>query len=85
MFGFVDGRVKSTAAAIPAGDRLRILMPGGGYGDPRKRPAAKVADDVALGLVSAEKAHELYGVALTADFKVDEAETAKLRTAVAAE
>ena len=61
-------------------------MPGGGgYGDPRKRPAEKVADDVARGLVSAEKARELYGVALTADFKVDEPETAKLRMAVAAE
>ena len=33
---------------------------------------------MALGLVSAEAARELYGVALTADFKVDEAETAKL-------
>jgi N-methylhydantoinase B len=61
-------------------------MPGGGgYGDPRKRPAEKVAEDVARGLVSVEKARELYGVALTADFKVDDAETAKLRMAVAAE
>ena len=73
-------------SSIPVGERLRVSMPGGGgYGDPRKRPAAKVADDVARGLVSAEKARELYGVALTADFKVDEAETAKLRTQVAAE
>jgi hypothetical protein len=37
------------------------------------------------GLVSVEKARELYGVALTADFKVDEAGTARLRMAVAAE
>ena len=66
-------------SSIPVGERLRVSMPGGGgYGDPRKRPAAKVADDVARGLVSAEKAREHYGVALTADFKVDEAETAKL-------
>jgi N-methylhydantoinase B len=73
-------------SSIPAGDRLCILMPGGGgYGDPRKRPAEKVAEDVARGLVSAEKARELYGVALTADFKLDEAETAKLRMAAAAE
>src|SRR5262249_60980906 len=29
-------------SSIPVGDRLRILMPGGGgYGDPRKRPAEK--------------------------------------------
>jgi N-methylhydantoinase B/oxoprolinase/acetone carboxylase alpha subunit len=33
---------------------------GGGYGDPHKRPAAKVAEDVALGLVSAKTARELY-------------------------
>ena len=44
-----------------------------------------MADDVARGLVSPEKARELYGVALTAGFKVDEAAAAKLRTAVAAE
>jgi N-methylhydantoinase B len=73
-------------SSIPAGDRLRILMPGGGgYGDPRKRPADKVAEDVARGLVSIEKARELYGVAVTADLKVDEAETARLRMVVAAE
>ena len=40
---------------------------------------------MARGLVSVEKARELYAVALTADFKVDEPETAKLRMAVAAE
>ena len=42
-------------SSIPAGERLRVSMPGGGgYGDPHKRPAAKVAEDVALGLVSVE-------------------------------
>jgi N-methylhydantoinase B len=61
-------------------------MPGGGgYGDPRKRPAEKVAEDVRRGLVSIEAARELYGVALTAELAVDEAETAALRMAVAAE
>jgi N-methylhydantoinase B len=69
-------------SSIPAGDRLCILMPGGGgYGDPRKRPAEKVAEDVAHGLVSVEKARELYGVALTAELKVDAAGTARLRMA----
>jgi len=73
-------------SSIPAGDRLRILMPGGGgYGDPRKRPAEKVAEDVRQGLVSIEKARDLYCVALTADFHVDETQTARLRMAVAAE
>ncbi|HZQ01609.1 MAG TPA: hydantoinase B/oxoprolinase family protein [Reyranella sp.] len=73
-------------SSIPAGQRLRVSMPGGGgYGDPLKRPAAKVAEDVMLGLVSVKAARELYGVALTADGSVDEAETARLRAKVAAE
>ena len=73
-------------SSIPVGERLRVSMPGGGgYGDPKKRPAAKVADDAARGLVSVEKARELYGVALTADFEVDEAKTAKLRPTMEAE
>jgi N-methylhydantoinase B len=50
-----------------------------------KRDADKVAEDVMLGLVSRDAAEKIYGVALTADFKVDAAETARLRTKVAAE
>jgi N-methylhydantoinase B len=73
-------------SSIPAGDRLLISMPGGGgYGDPSKRPAERVAEDVANGLVSADKARELYGVALTTELEVDEVETAKLRMPAAAE
>jgi N-methylhydantoinase B len=73
-------------SSVPANDRLIVSMPGGGgYGDPHKRPAAKVAEDVVLGLVSKKAARELYGVALMADGKVDEAETAQLRMKVAAE
>jgi N-methylhydantoinase B len=73
-------------SSVPANDRLIVSMPGGGgYGDPHKREPEKVAEDVAFGLVSKEKARELYGVALTADLKVDAAETARLRTKVAAE
>jgi N-methylhydantoinase B len=73
-------------SSIPANDRLIVSMPGGGgYGDPQRRPAAKVAEDVALGLVSARAAREIYGVALTKDGAVDEVETARLRTKVAAE
>lgn len=73
-------------SSVPAGERLRVAMPGGGgYGDPRKRPAEKVAEDVRLGLVSREAACDLYGVVLTDDGTVDEVATAKLRMAVAAE
>jgi N-methylhydantoinase B len=73
-------------SSVPANDRLIVSMPGGGgYGDPHRRDAHKVAEDVALGLVSAKAARDLYGVALAADGSVDAAETARLRTKVAAE
>jgi N-methylhydantoinase B len=84
----VDGQALPPKAhsSIPAGQRLRVSMPGGGgYGDPHKRPAAKVAEDVMLGLVSISAARQLYGVAVSADGAVDEAETARLRTKLAAE
>ncbi len=74
------------SSSIPVGERLRVSMPGGGgYGDPHKRPAQRVADDVERGLVSKQSARDHYGVALKADGTVDEAETATLRTKVAAE
>jgi N-methylhydantoinase B len=84
----VSGKVLPPKAqsTIPVGERLRISMPGGGgYGDPMERPAVKVAEDVEKGLVSAVQARELYGVALTADFEIDAAETTRLRTRAAAE
>ena len=74
------------SSSITVGERLRISMPGGGgYGDQHKRPAERVADDVERGLVSKQSARDHYGVALKADGSVDAAETAKLRTKVAAE
>ena len=46
-----------------AGDGYRMRSGGGGgYGDPRERPAAAVAEDVRQGYVSAKAAKELYGV-----------------------
>ena len=65
---------------IPAGDRLRLELPGGGgYGDPFERDPARVADDVRNGLVSLTSARTLYGVALDGDGAIDEAGTASLR------
>jgi N-methylhydantoinase B len=47
---------------VPKGRRLRLLLPGGGgMGDPRARDRAKVARDVADGLVSPEEARKAYG------------------------
>lgn len=72
-------RAKGTQS-IPAGDRLMLQMPGGGgFGDPLQRDPHKVALDVRDGLVSADAARADYGVALSADGTVDEAETARLR------
>jgi N-methylhydantoinase B len=71
---------------------VRLTFPGGGgYGDPRSRPAQAVLRDVANGYVSIEAARETYGVSVRylgpADalvrppesFEVDEDETARLR------
>jgi N-methylhydantoinase B len=70
---------------VPKTEKLIISMPGGGgLGNPRKRPAAVVAEDVRQGFISSDAARRDYGVAVNDDGAVDEAETAKLR-AMAAE
>ena len=51
---------------------------GGGYGDPLTRDVGAVARDVAAGLVSRERAREVYGVALSGN-DVDQAATDRLR------
>ncbi len=67
---------------IPDGDRLVLELPGGaGLGDPAARDPARVARDVRNGLVSPDTAHALYKVALTQALTVDDAETARLRSA----
>jgi N-methylhydantoinase B len=45
-----------------AGDRLLLIAPsGGGYGPPVERDPAAVREDIAEGVLSAERARELYG------------------------
>ena len=52
---------------LDKGDVFEIYQSGGGgYGDPRKRPAEKVREDVVNGLISVAKARELYGVVINA-------------------
>jgi N-methylhydantoinase B len=54
----------SKAQDIPLdpGDRVRVRTPGGGgYGDPRTRDRAAVAEDVRLGRYTAEAAERLFG------------------------
>lgn len=82
--GMADERVLpplSDGTMLKKGDVVRIETGGGGgYGHPFDRPAAKVLEDVLAGLVSNEAAAREYGVAVTGR-QVDEAETARLRTA----
>jgi N-methylhydantoinase B len=56
---------KGTEIEIEAGDEISFLTAGGGgYGDPRMRDRQAVARDVALGLVSPDKALQDYGMSL---------------------
>jgi N-methylhydantoinase B len=60
-----------------------VLAGGGGYGWPFERPAEKVVEDVRDGKVTPEVARNVYGVAFhSVTLKLDEAETARLRTAL---
>ena len=52
---------------------------GGGFGAAVDRPPADVARDVREGYVSAQRAHDVYHVALGPDLAVLGPETAKLR------
>jgi len=56
---------KSTGNVMKKGEILVALTPGaGGYGNPMKRPAERVLDDVLEEYVSVEKALEYYGVVI---------------------
>ncbi|MCC7428750.1 MAG: hydantoinase B/oxoprolinase family protein [Alphaproteobacteria bacterium] len=67
---------------VPNGQTLIVEMPGGGgYGDPRERPAELVAADVANGMISVVVAAEKYGVVCDTDGVIDDAATAALREA----
>lgn len=65
---------------VPVDERLRLALPGGaGWGDPLARPPARVAADVADGLIAREAAERDYGVVLAVGGAVDEAATVNLR------
>jgi N-methylhydantoinase B len=71
---------------IGAEERVILSLPGGGgFGAPAERDPDCVARDAADGLVSVERARDVYGVALTetsqrGHYAVDTEETARLRT-----
>jgi len=58
---------------------------GGGYGDPIRRDPARVAGDVKNGLVTAQRASEIYGVVLHDDGSVDADATHTRRRAIRTE
>jgi N-methylhydantoinase B len=84
---FPDGTEKKTLSldlirGVPKGTVYHQRAGGGGgYGDPRKRPAERVAAELRNGILSAQSAREDYGV--VADERtgaVDREATARLRT-----
>jgi N-methylhydantoinase B len=52
---------------------------GGGWGDPKRRDPDAVLRDVVAGLVSRERARDVYGVALTDGLAIDDEGTRELR------
>jgi N-methylhydantoinase B len=67
---------------VHAGDRVIFRTAGGGgWGDPLERDPARTRNDVARGLMSAEKAREDYGVVLVG-LEIDRRATDELRDAM---
>ena len=63
-------------------DRMRVITGGGGgYGPAVMRPPQDVLADVHDGYIDRETARAIYKVAITPDFRVDDAATARLRGA----
>lgn len=58
---------------------VSIAAGGGGYGDPKRREPERVLHDVSEAIISRERAERVYGVAITADNRLDEKRTATLR------
>ncbi len=83
---YPDGKIYKTTTKdlvknVPSGAILfQQAGGGGGYGDPKKRPAEKVVEEVRNGIISIEKAKEDYGVAINPEtFEIDQKETKKIR------
>lgn len=74
--------LKSKMTTYVTGDHLiETQTPGGGgWGDPKERGTAAVLADVVAGLVSVERARDVYGVAVDPEtMAIDEADTGRLR------
>jgi N-methylhydantoinase B len=82
---YLDGTTYTTTKDlvenVPAGTELfQQAGRGGGYGDPFKRDAYKVAEEVRNGIISIKQAKDAYGVAIDAEtFEVNLKETERIR------
>ncbi len=84
---YPDGRCqraksKDIVSSVPAGTLyVQQAGGGGGYGDPRERPAELVREEVRNEVISAAAAREVYGVVLDEEtLEIDEEATRRLRT-----
>ena len=85
---YPDGEIyrptsKDLVTGVPAGTTyVQQAGGGGGFGDPRERPAERVAKEVRDGITSLERAREIYGVAVDPEsHALDAEETERLRAA----
>ena len=58
---------------------VSIACGGGGYGDPKTRDPERVLHDVREGIVSRNRAQEVYGIVIDEKMEIDEAATQSLR------
>ena len=75
-------KTKEIIRGVPAGTVFcQVAGGGGGYGDPRERPAELVLADVRNGMVSIDAARKDYGVWIDPQtLAIDEKRTAEMRT-----
>lgn len=71
-----------TTTSVSGDNLIETQTPGGGgWGDPKHRNPVAVLKDVVAGLVSIERARQIYGVIIDANtLTVDEVETSRLRS-----
>ena len=79
--GSVTRLPSKVTTTVPSGRVIVTETPGGGgWGDARMRDPEAVRSDVASGLVTSERARNLYGVAVdTVTLEIDEEATSQLR------
>jgi N-methylhydantoinase B len=80
----VDGTLSELPAyglvTLESGERIVSVTPGGGgYGPPGERDPERVSRDVLEGWITAERAHDVYLVALSKSLEVDHGGTRRLR------